>query len=161
MLSKTILLCFVFSCFSFIALKAQESVNSSGADASSNSGTVACSIGEVFYTSVSGNNNILTQGIQQSYSISTLSTPRVNDKSSVSVKIFPNPTTTSLTIHVTDFSNQYMSYRLFNLQGQLIKNGTITSLFTELSTANLSLGTYMLNIKDAQHKMYSYKIIKK
>ena len=52
-------------------LHAQESVNSSGGEATGTGGTASYSVGQVVYTTATGTNGSVAQGVQQPYEIST------------------------------------------------------------------------------------------
>ncbi|MGC8754863.1 MAG: hypothetical protein ACP5QJ_07625, partial [Thermosulfidibacteraceae bacterium] len=54
-------------------LQAQESVNATGGNASGNGGTVAYSVGQVVYTTNTGTNGSVAQGVQQPFEISVVS----------------------------------------------------------------------------------------
>jgi hypothetical protein len=81
--------------------QAQESANSSGGNASGSGGTVAYSIGQVFYTSNAGSSGTVDPGVQHAYEIYSVGINETN--LNISLTAFPNPTTEYLTLQISDF----------------------------------------------------------
>ncbi len=67
----------------------------------------------------------------------------VSDFENVDVKVFPNPTIEKVFITTTTKAN----YILSNINGQLIKKGTLIEGSNTVSLSNLSKGLYFINIK--------------
>jgi hypothetical protein len=77
------------------------------------------------------------------------------DDNEVSV-IFPNPFKESLNIMN---SQAYIGYRIFTLQGQILKNGSLIEGENNLDVSALSAGTYLLGLYDADQRGYFRKIL--
>lgn len=140
-------------------LQAQESANTSGGDATGSGGTVAYSVGQVVYTTNSGTSGTVSQGVQQAYEIFTLGIkePELN----ISLSVFPNPTADNLTLQISDYNNEKLSYQLFDMQGKLVNNGQVTAQQTHINTASLPAATYFINVVNQENKqVQSFKIIK-
>lgn len=120
--------------------QAQESSNASGGDAIGSGGTIAYSVGQIVYTSNTGVEGTVNQGVQQAYEILTLGIKET--ELNISLSIFPNPTADNLTLQVNDYNNEKFSYQLFDMQRKLLKNGQVTEQQTQLSTASLRPATY-------------------
>ena len=158
-ISKVTLLPF-FGLLAINILQAQESVNASGGDALGSGGTVAYSIGQAFYTTHTGSNGSVAQGVQQTYKISTVNIEEVLVTSSISV--FPNPTTDNLVIEVDDFYNQKLSYQLVDIRGKFMSQGEILAKQNHINTISLPAATYFINIVNQKSKVVqSFEIIKK
>jgi len=71
-------------------LQAQESVNATGGDASGSGGSTSYSVGQVVYTTNTGANGTVEQGVQRPIEISVKG---IN----LTVLAYPNPTTDYLT----------------------------------------------------------------
>jgi hypothetical protein len=69
--------------------------------------------------------------------------------------VFPNPLSTSLTIKSNLLTS---SYSIYNVLGEIVQTGVLTSLQTEVNLSALSNGTYQLIIGKDQLK--SFQIIK-
>ncbi len=139
--------------------QAQESANSSGGNASGSGGTVAYSIGQVFYTSNSGSSGTVDQGVQHAYEIYSVGINETN--LNISLTAFPNPTTENLTLQISDFINEKLFYQLYDLQGKLLTSGQVTAKQTQINTSSLPSATYFINVVNQENiKVQSFKIIK-
>ena len=138
---------------------AQESVNTSGGNASGNGATVTYSVGQFVYTTNSGSNGSVAQGVQQAYEILTVG---INETMpDVSFNIFPNPTSDNLTLKISEYKNQKLSYKIFNLQGKLLNNSLINSEQTTIDMKGLPTATYFIEVVNHENKkIQSFKIIK-
>ncbi|KPE51169.1 GEVED domain-containing protein [Chryseobacterium indologenes] len=81
-----------------------------------------------------------------------LATTEVSKKAAV--KIFPNPTTGSVTIRTEGGLNQY---EVYDLAGRKLLEGNSAVISTE----GLAAGTYLIKIRTKDHKVITEKIIKK
>jgi len=139
--------------------QAQESTNSSGGDATGSGGSVAYSIGQVVYTTNTGSNGSVAQGVQHAYEIFTVGIKET--ELNISLTAFPNPTTENLTLQISDYNNEKLSYQLFDMQGKQISNGQITAKQTQVNMNSLPIASYFINIVNQENKkVQSFKIIK-
>ncbi|TKS55408.1 T9SS type A sorting domain-containing protein, partial [Mesohalobacter halotolerans] len=141
------------------SVQAQNSVNSSGGDATGSGGTLAYSLGQVVYTINADASGTVSQGVQQAYEIFTL---KVKEPiRNISLSVFPNPTVNHLNLQISDYNQEKLSYFLFDLQGKLIKDGKIKAKQTQISTSGLPSATYILYIRNKnKQNLQSFKIIK-
>jgi len=78
----------------------------------------------------------------------------------IEMKIYPNPATEKITLEITNLQDlQIGVFKLYNLNGQLLKECPVHSVTTELSLAGLSSGTYILKVF-MNDKTDEWKIIK-
>ena len=139
--------------------QAQESANASGGDATGSGGTVAYSIGQVVYTTNTGSNGSVAQGVQHAYEIFTVGIKET--ALNISLTIFPNPTTDNLTLQISDYNNEKLSFQLFDIQGKQLSNGQIVAQQTQINMNSLPPATYFVNIVNQENKqVQSFKIIK-
>lgn len=139
--------------------QAQESVNASGGDATGSGGTVAYSIGQVVYTTNTGSNGSVAQGVQHTYEIFTVGIKEI--AMNISLTAFPNPTTENLTLQISDYTNQQLTYQLFDVQGKQLSNGQITAQQTQINVNSLPTATYFINVVNQENKnIQSFKIVK-
>jgi len=141
-----------------IIAQAQEATTASGGDASGIGGTVAYSIGQVFYSSGSSTSGSVSQGVQQAYKIYRLDI--IEAKTNISLSVFPNPTNDKLNLQIQDFKNEKLTYQLIDMQGKLINHGEIFSQNTEVNTSYLPPAIYLINIIETNTPILSFKIIK-
>jgi hypothetical protein len=139
--------------------QAQVSVTASGGDASGSGGKVAYNIGQVVYTSNTGANGTVDQGVQHAYEIYTLGIKKT--ELNISLSAFPNPTTEILTLQISDFNHEKLSYQLFDMQGKLLNNGHIVSQQTHINMSSMPSDIYFIHIVNQENKrVQSFKIIK-
>jgi|SRR5690554_3243411 len=72
------------------ALKAQESVNATGGDASGEGGSVSYSVGQITFQTHTGTNGSVAQGVQQPFEISVVTAIEEAKGINLSVTAYPN-----------------------------------------------------------------------
>jgi len=138
-------------------LHAQESPTAAGGEATGSGGTASYSIGQVVYTTNTGTNGSVAQGVQQPFEIST--TVGINETSiHLEMSVYPNPTTDYLTLKVEDNSN--LSYQLYDLQGKVIENKKVNANSTIITMEALPKATYFLRVTDNKNTVKTFKVIK-
>ena len=155
-----IIICFLIAISCISLAHSQESTNSSGGDVTGNGGSVAYSIGQIFYSTNLGSNGSKAQGVQQAFEVFTLDIKDWNFKTSFT--IFPNPTIDKLVLKISNYSNQKLSYQLYDFQGKVLSNSEIVSELTELNMDRLPTAAYLLYILNQDNKrVQKFKVIKK
>lgn len=140
-------------------LHAQESVNTSGGDATGSGGTIAYSVGQVVYTTHTGSTGSVAQGVQHAYEIFTVGIKET--ELSISLTAFPNPTMDNLTLQINDYNNEKLSYQLFDMQGKQLSSGQVTAQQTQIKMNSLPSATYFINLVNQENKkVQSFKIVK-
>jgi len=138
-------------------LHAQESPTATGGEATGTGGTASYSVGQVVYTTNTGSNGSVAQGVQQPYEIST--TVGINETSiNLELSVYPNPTTNYLTLK-TD-NNENLSYQLYDIQGKVIENKKVNSNATNISLEGQPTATYFLNVVKNNQIVKTFKIVK-
>lgn len=141
-----------------------EAIVPSGSNANGSSGNVTYSIGQVFYTyigeSESGYN--VAQGIQHQENEKTVDTPDI-EVPKTELLIFPNPTTdyVNLRLNGLESLNGTRHYKLYDLQGRILKQSEIDGTETQISLSNLSSSLYILTVFIDNQILKTFKIIKK
>jgi len=161
MKSKLFNVCFsaLTSCLMFSFSFGQQSTHASGGDATGSGGTVAYSVGQVVYTTNAAASGTVSQGVQQAYEIYTVGIKET--EMNISLSVFPNPTANNLTLQISDYNNEKLSYQLYNMQGKLISNGQVTAQQTQINTVSLPSATYFIHVVNQENKqIQSFKIIK-
>lgn len=146
--------------FTHSSVKSQSTFVSSGKDISGTGGTISYSIGQVAYSSVSGANGYLIEGVQQPYEIYTITGTEDFKNIVLDFMAYPNPATNILNLKVENYSNQRMSYQLISQEGRLLKQNEIQSITTEIQVSDLAASTYFLKILLNQENVKIFKIIK-
>lgn len=146
-----------------IANDTMETFNASGEDASGDFGSVAYSIGQVFYTQIGESNFNVSQGIQQGEFNQTLAVEENSVEPKAEIFIFPNPTTDFVIVNMAgdEFENGSCSYQLYDFQGRLVKQNIIIQNETKIDLYDLSSSLYLLHLYANNKTLKTFKIIKK
>ena len=141
-------------------VQAQESANTSGGNATGDGGTLTYSVGQVVYTTNTGANGTVSQGVQQTFEISIV-TGIKETALSITLSAFPNPTATNLTLQISDYNNEKLTYQLLDMQGKLMRSGEIVGEQTQIDMKILPSTIYFVNIVSQENKIVkSFKIVK-
>ena len=142
-------------------LQAQESINATGGNASGSGGTVAYSVGQVVYTTNTGSNGTVAQGVQQSFEISVLTGLKEAKSINLSVTAYPNPTTDYLQLKVESEKLKDLSYQLYDISGKLLQSEKITGSQTSIVMSNLLPSTYFVKVTERNKEVKTFKIVKR
>jgi len=161
MKQKTKLICICFLCSLNIALlTAQETIPSTGGNASGSGGSVGYSVGQITYHTYSGTNTSITQGVQQPYEISVVTAIENTEGIKLEYKVYPNPTRGLMTLTIKPINNENLKYRIYDLSGILLQDKKINSEVTEISIVGFSSSTYFLKVIKDDTEVKIFKIIK-
>jgi hypothetical protein len=156
-------LCFVLlslSSFS-IPLQAQSTVSTTGGDATGTGGSISYTIGQILYSTLSGTNGTIAQGVQQPYEISVVTAIRNTEEINLECLVYPNPTSrlTKLVFKSSDYEN--MRFQLYNINGVILLDKKVESMETEISLENLSSSVYFLKVIKDNLEVKVFKIVKR
>ena len=137
----------------------QEAIPASGGDASGSGGTLSFTVGQLVYSSNSGSNGSVAEGVQQPYEIST--TVGI-ELSTISLDFiaYPNPTINNIVLSIKDFNNEKLNYQLYDMSGKLLKSNKVNAINTTIDMSELPVSNYVLNINNDSSTIKSFKIIK-
>ena len=156
---KKVIVSVVFLLLGFGGLQAQESPTASGGEATGAGGTVSYSVGQVVYTTNTGANGSIAQGVQQPYEISTVTS--VNEASiDLELNVYPNPTTNYLTLKVEEVDLSKLNFQLYDMQGKLIESRAIITNATRVEMLKLPTSTYFLKVTEDNQVIKTFRIIK-
>jgi len=144
-------------------LKAQEAISVSGGDATGSGGSAGYTIGQVVYTTNTGPNGSVSQGVQQPYEISIVTEVEKTNGIELLISAFPNPTTSHLTLNIENpgtIDIRSLSYQLFNLNGTLLETTKINGDQTIIEMNNRVAATYFLSVTNENKTLKTFKIIK-
>jgi len=154
-MKKLILLLTLAPC---IAL-GQEAIPATGSEATGSGGTVSYTVGQVVYTTNTGTNASVAQGVQQPYEIST--TVGINETSiNLELSVYPNPTTNNLQLKVESEALVSLSFQLVDLQGKVIENKKVVEAKTSINMEALPKAIYFLNVTRNNQTVKTFKVIK-
>ncbi len=111
---KSLLLAPVFLLVTGITeLQAQETIPASGGDANGVGGSVSYTVGQLVYTSITGTENSMEQGVQQPYEISVIIGIDEGNVDYIEFNVYPNPVTDYLQLKVSEDRFENLSYQLY------------------------------------------------
>lgn len=159
---KTMLCIWLLTGFYLTGLYAQENTVSSGGNAAGPGGTASYSVGQVAYTTLKGDNTLVTQGVQQPYDISVVSGGE-ETYIRLEYKIYPNPTRGKLTLlleHYEEFKDEDFLYCLYDMAGNLIEKNKITQEKTVFYMHKYVVANFFLKVIRNKKEVKTFKIIK-
>ena len=127
-------------------LQAQESISTTGGNASGSGGSASYSVGQMVYTTQTGTNGTLAQGVQQPFEISVVTGIEEAKGINLTVTAYPNPTTDYLTLEVKEFELSNLSFQLYDISGKLLETKKITGNQTNICMSNLVPATYFVKV---------------
>ena len=137
----------------------QEAIPSAGGDASGLGGTLSFTVGQLVYTSNSGSNGSVAEGVQQPYEIYTTVGIEITNIS-LDFIAYPNPTSSNIVLSIIDFNNEKLNYQLYDMNGKLLKINKVNAINTTIDMSELPVSNYVLNINNDSSTIKSFKIIK-
>ena len=156
---KTMLLaCFFIGASGFI--KAQDATDAAGGNASGPGGKVSYSIGEVAYTTNKNSGGTMTQGVQQPYEISIVTTIKEAGGIKLVCSVYPNPVTTLVTLRIENYTSENLIFQLLDITGKLMESAKVTGSETIIPFEKLPGAVYFLKITDVNKEVKTFKIIK-
>lgn len=145
---------------SSIASFGQQGTVSSGGEASAVDGVVSYSVGQVLVQNLSDGTYSVASGVQQAYEVSELIGLHEMALSNLQLSAFPNPTKDGVTLGITDFSDEKLSYTLLDARGRQIRMAEIYSTNTVIDLSSLEPSSYFLRVDENKRPIKTFKIIK-
>lgn len=142
-----------------VASMAQQSPVSAGGDISGNGGNISYSIGQVVYTTNTGETGTITQGVQQPYEFLIIKGVE-NLNVHLQLSVFPNPTRDRVALQIQNYNFDQLEFQLFDQVGKLIATFPITTATTIVPMEGYSSGIYFLKVMDDSQEIKSFKIVK-
>jgi hypothetical protein len=131
----------LFLLFASLAVTAQEVVATQGESYSNTSANIDFTIGEVVINTETDGTNDITQGFHQT-NWNFLGVE--NHAPNYEATIFPNPTEDVLNIKTSSFEN--VTYTLYDAQGKLVMQNTLSAEQTPIQVSQLVPGAYSLEL---------------
>jgi hypothetical protein len=136
----------------------QENANAAGGNIAGVGGSVAYSVGQVVYTTNTGLEGSVSQGVQQPYEVSIVLGA---ENSSISlVQAYPNPTQNNLTLNVGNNEISNLTFQLIDVNGRLIENKKISNSIEVIDMEKLQAAVYFLKVARNNKEIKNFKIIK-
>lgn len=143
----------LFACVGMHAM-AQETVDASGGDAQSPSGSVAYSVGQVT-TNFNTGTGSLNEGVQQPYEFFEVA--GIEELADINLSVFPNPT--SGLIHLKSDVGISGTVSIYDAQGKRVFNEAVNTPEKTVDLRALSTGMYNVTIQTPKGQQ-TLKVIK-
>ncbi len=146
--------------FALTGLQAQESLNTTGGNASGSGGSISYSIGQVVYTTNTSTDGTLTQGVQQPYEILVTGIEDIKGIS-LAMAVYPNPTTDLLQLKVENKHLKDLSIQLFDTNGKLLQMKKLIGTDMQIDMRAYAPSTYFLIVNSDNQSIKEFKIVKR
>jgi len=144
-----------------IPLIAQQTVTTTGGNASGGGGSVSYTVGQVAYTTITdATNGSIAQGVQQPYEISVVTALEEAKNISLEFSVYPNPATDYLILKINGSVETPCMASLHNINGTILQTIKVETNETTIPMQGYSSGTYFLKITRANKEIKTFKIIK-
>lgn len=163
-LLKGIVLLLFSLIFSLTAIHAQQAIPASGGNASGTGGSSSYTVGQTVYTTNTGTNGSVAQGVQQPFEISVVTGIDEAKGINLTFSAYPNPTTDilKLTVESSDsYSLSTLTISLYDINGNLIENKGLESNETQIDMSKLTAATYFLNVLNDNKLVKTFQIVKR
>lgn len=141
-------------------LQAQETISTSGGNASGSGGSASYTVGQMVYTTNKGTNGSVSQGVQQPYEISVVIAIEETNGITLQCLAYPNPTNEFVKLKVKSYKVENLSYQLFDMLGKLLETKNLEVEETNIVLSNLAPATYFVKVIQGQKEIKTFKIIK-
>ena len=149
----------IFLCLALNFSQAQQAFSATGGEATGTGGTNSYTVGQVVYTTKSDSAGTLNEGVQQTYTIVPFD-GLDEQLISLSMSVFPNPSTDIINLQIEDVKNATLSFSLTDINGKLLHEEVILNEITSINLGQYSPGTYFVKVIDNASRSRSFKVIK-
>lgn len=145
-----------------------QGITSGGGMSEENStGSISFSIGQlVMDTKYEGDGSglFIAEGVQQPLHVLVATAIEGTEDINLNISAYPNPATDYLILNTGNFDTSKLSYRLYNITGQLVKHENVTGNRSAISVSDLLPSTYFLKVIKQENsntqELKTFKIIK-
>jgi hypothetical protein len=142
-----------------LSAKSQQVLSTTGSHVQNNQGMLSWTLGEPFITTLTSDENMLTQGFHQG----KLTVTAIMEKNILpfSITAYPNPAIEILHLKIEPETSARLQYLLYSLHGQLLSESPISGSITEISFNDLKPGLYFVKILQDTREQKIFKVLKK
>jgi hypothetical protein len=161
-MKKIFLSLVAFSLLGFgTAIQGQIAIPASGGNATGGGGSVSYSVGQIVYTTnTSATYGSVTQGVQQPFEISVVTSLKKDEEISLEMKIYPNPASDFLMLTIRNYEVENLRYQLYDINGNILLDNKIEGNECDISIQNYLPAIYFLKVIHGNKEMKTFKIIK-
>ena len=160
-MNKSSAMLIAFSLFGFgSSVFSQNAIPASGGNASGAGGSVSYSIGQVVYKLNAGTNGSVSQGVQQPYEISVVTSNKGTENIQLEIAVFPNPVRDNLTLRIIGDIPLQCVANVYDMNGSILITKKIDGNETSVSMDDFLPGTYFLKVAQGNKEVKTFKIVK-
>ncbi|MDD4822108.1 MAG: T9SS type A sorting domain-containing protein [Bacteroidales bacterium] len=141
-------------------LQAQKTIIASGGKAIGSGGSVCYSIGQIGTQKLNGTNGSVSEGVQQPYEISVISSIDEAESIKLTISAYPNPVKNILHLSSDNMELSTLNFQLFDAKGKLLLHKVLVSNVTSINMSNFVPATYFVKILKKNTVVKTFKIIK-
>ena len=139
----------------------QLQVVSTGGNYSKNAtGSISWTLGEPAIQTLRNNNNILTQGFQQTrWEITGINELGIRNEA-LEIQIYPNPTSDFVNLKFINKTMERLKAEIYDMEGRKLYSRDITTNDNRIDVSCFESNTLLLNLYSENRKIKTYKIQK-
>ena len=154
----------VLSMFAMSTTFSQSAVVPVGGNAQSNTGSVSYTVGQIaVQTSANSSGSVfIAEVVQQPYEIMTIGVDNY-PQITLNAVVYPNPTENLAQLKLNGFEipSGGLSATLYDGNGKLLQNLTVTEDLTDFQIGHYASGTYYLELRDGRQLLKTFKVVRK
>lgn len=161
-IQQSMRICITLVILQLCNIHAQNALVSSGGSATSTSGSISYSMGQIDYISAStSNKGSINLGVQQPWSISPISGLKGTEKLTLDCSLFPNPSTDFVVLNWTEAETKTIVYKITDISGKTIMAQATAENKSLIDVKDFASGTFIITLYDAKNNfLKSFKLIK-
>jgi hypothetical protein len=142
----------------------QSAVVSTGGTASGSEGSVTYTVGQIAVQTSSNSSGsvFIAEGVQQPYEIMTIGVDNY-PQITLNAVVYPNPTENLAQLKLNGFeiTSGGLNATLYDGNGKLLQNLTVTEELTDFQIGHYASGTYYLELRDGRQLLKTFKVVRK
>lgn len=138
---------------------AQQAIPATGGEAEGSSGSVSWTVGQVAWTEVEGANGTVAQGVQQAYTLVTVSITEPLAPA-LAATIGPNPTNSGVVMRLAGMPPADANCQLLDATGKVLRTIPVSTNEVPIPMDDLPAATYLLTLLEGDLPIHVVKIIK-
>jgi hypothetical protein len=156
---KILSIFFLFGiCFAIV--QGQETIPATGGNASGSGGSVSYTVGQIAYSALFGPSGAVTQGVQQPFEITVITSIPESIKIVLDITVFPNPSTDFVKLKIENYNVDNLRYQLYDNNGSILRDNKVEDNETNIIMKTLVPAIYFLKVTDNNKVVKTFKIIK-
>ena len=157
MINTLIKISFLFTCLMCLS---QQGVVAIGGDASSESGSISFSVGQVLISQISPSNSIWDdENFEIGYGLQQVFLPSCLKNGRVMITATPNPSRGLVSINLSNWDEIGINLSIYNMLGKQFYFKEIKKRNTQLDLSFLETGVYLISINNVCGSVTTFKLI--